>query len=158
MSQGFTYHGGLLRHQREVHRKHANTGTTNICPYTDCSRGSGNGFTRQENLREHLRRLHRHTEDISRVSSTLVNPWITVGVHDNRLPAAVVDRCHDAFPSETLSQANDKGSVHNEFKELVGKVQEQNRRLEELEQVVAGLRAAITPSSHLKLEKQYVPS
>ncbi|DAA74711.1 TPA_exp: hypothetical protein A8136_3027 [Trichophyton benhamiae CBS 112371] len=59
---GFTYSGGLLRHQREVHRMHTQ-GKKLMCPYSDCNRSSGKGFTRQENLKEHIRRLHR-SEDI----------------------------------------------------------------------------------------------
>ncbi|KAK2839247.1 hypothetical protein FQN49_006332 [Arthroderma sp. PD_2] len=34
-----------------------------MCPYPDCNRSSGKGFTRQENLKEHIRRLHR-SEDL----------------------------------------------------------------------------------------------
>jgi hypothetical protein len=64
ITRGFTYAGGLLRHQREVHRKNLN-GPPIMCPYADCNRSSGNGFTRQENLREHLRRRHLHTHDVS---------------------------------------------------------------------------------------------
>ncbi|EEQ34253.1 conserved hypothetical protein [Microsporum canis CBS 113480] len=59
---GFTYSGGLLRHQREVHRMHTQ-GKKLMCPYSDCNRSSGKGFTRQENLKEHIRRLHR-SEDL----------------------------------------------------------------------------------------------
>lgn len=33
-----------------------------MCPFLDCNRSSGKGFTRQENLKEHLRRLHRVDE------------------------------------------------------------------------------------------------
>ncbi|EEQ86997.1 C2H2 transcription factor, variant [Blastomyces dermatitidis ER-3] len=55
---GFTYSGGLLRHQREVHKMNSK-GEKLMCPFPDCNRSSGKGFTRQENLKEHLRRLHR---------------------------------------------------------------------------------------------------
>ncbi|OJD16419.1 hypothetical protein AJ78_03406 [Emergomyces pasteurianus Ep9510] len=55
---GFTYSGGLLRHQREVHKMNSKENKL-MCPYPDCNRSSGKGFTRQENLKEHLRRLHR---------------------------------------------------------------------------------------------------
>src|SRR3979490_2183598 len=61
--QGFTYSGGLLRHQREVHKKNATTKKPLMCPYGDCNRSTGNGFTRQENLKEHLRRRHMHSEN-----------------------------------------------------------------------------------------------
>lgn len=60
--QGFTYSGGLSRHEREVHR----TQTKAIfCHFQDCKRSTGTGFTRKENLAEHLRRVHRNTRPSS---------------------------------------------------------------------------------------------
>jgi hypothetical protein len=56
--QGFTYGGGLARHQREVHGPESKA---IFCPYQDCKRSTGQGFTRRENLHEHLRRVHRNT-------------------------------------------------------------------------------------------------
>lgn len=55
---GFTYSGGLLRHEREVHGKHGGPKKTLNCPHQSCKRYSGKGFSRQENLNEHLRRVH----------------------------------------------------------------------------------------------------
>ncbi|PHH66884.1 hypothetical protein CDD81_5236 [Ophiocordyceps australis] len=55
---GFTYSGGLLRHEREVHRKHGGPRVKVHCPHPNCKRHSGKGFSRQENLTEHLRRVH----------------------------------------------------------------------------------------------------
>lgn len=57
--QGFTYSGGLLRHQREVHKQHGGPKTPKMCPHRDCKRSTGTGFSRKENLQEHLRRVHR---------------------------------------------------------------------------------------------------
>lgn len=57
--QGFTYSGGLLRHEREVHKMHGGTKKSLFCPHADCKRSSGSGFTRKENLAEHIRRVHR---------------------------------------------------------------------------------------------------
>ncbi|RMY11721.1 hypothetical protein D0868_02976 [Hortaea werneckii] len=56
--QGFTYSGGLLRHEREVHGKHGGPKAALMCPFEDCKRHSGKGFTRKENLNEHIRRVH----------------------------------------------------------------------------------------------------
>ncbi|KAI9715384.1 MAG: hypothetical protein M1812_006029 [Candelaria pacifica] len=64
--QGFTYSGGLLRHEREVHKKHGGPKERMMCPYPDCKRSSGVGFTRKENLNEHKRRVHRNSGDIKR--------------------------------------------------------------------------------------------
>jgi hypothetical protein len=57
--QGFTYSGGLLRHQREVHKMHGGTKEALFCPYANCKRATGTGFTRKENRDEHVRRVHR---------------------------------------------------------------------------------------------------
>jgi len=57
--QGFTYSGGLLRHQREVHKMHGGTRKPMYCPEPNCKRNSGSGFTRKENLHDHIRRVHR---------------------------------------------------------------------------------------------------
>ena len=58
--QGFTYSGGLLRHQREVHKKNATARKLLFCPVGNCNRNieQGHGFTRKENLNEHMRRRH----------------------------------------------------------------------------------------------------
>lgn len=55
---GFTYSGGLLRHEREVHGKHGGPKNPLHCPHVNCKRHTGKGFSRQENLAEHLRRVH----------------------------------------------------------------------------------------------------
>lgn len=55
---GFTYSGGLLRHEREVHDKHGGPRNPLNCPHINCKRHAGKGFSRLENLNEHLRRVH----------------------------------------------------------------------------------------------------
>ncbi|KAI0893419.1 hypothetical protein F4806DRAFT_488371 [Annulohypoxylon nitens] len=55
---GFTYSGGLLRHEREVHGKHGGPRNPLQCPHGNCKRHEGKGFSRMENLNEHLRRVH----------------------------------------------------------------------------------------------------
>jgi hypothetical protein len=57
----FTYNGGLLRHEREVHKMHGGAKKSLFCPFSDCRRSVGSGFTRKENLDEHSRRVHRTT-------------------------------------------------------------------------------------------------
>ena len=65
--QGFTYSGGLLRHMREVHKNtQAKKADDLICPFVDCTRHSAaQGFTRRENLNEHIRRRHRKGEEVA---------------------------------------------------------------------------------------------
>ncbi|PVH94214.1 hypothetical protein DM02DRAFT_199028 [Periconia macrospinosa] len=57
MAQGFTYCGGLIRHQREVHKMHGGIKAL-FCHIPDCKRNSGPAFTRQTNLDEHIRHQH----------------------------------------------------------------------------------------------------
>ncbi|KAI1086522.1 hypothetical protein F5B19DRAFT_479006 [Rostrohypoxylon terebratum] len=59
---GFTYSGGLLRHEREVHGKHGGPRNPLNCPHGNCKRHEGKGFSRMENLNEHLRRVHTPTD------------------------------------------------------------------------------------------------
>jgi len=56
--QGFTYSGGLLRHEREMHRKQSYLEELFFCPHETCKRSSGKGFARPENLKEHMRHIH----------------------------------------------------------------------------------------------------
>ncbi|GME47235.1 C2H2 transcription factor [Neofusicoccum parvum] len=67
--QGFTYSGGLLRHEREVHKMHGGTKKALFCPHQDCKRSMGQGFTRKENLAEHIRRVHRRASNSDPASS-----------------------------------------------------------------------------------------
>ena len=62
--RGFTYAGGLVRHEREVHGKHGGAKEIFHCPYNTCKRHSGEGFKRQDNLREHLKRMHHVEEEV----------------------------------------------------------------------------------------------
>ncbi|KAF7513369.1 hypothetical protein GJ744_009790 [Endocarpon pusillum] len=72
--QGFTYSGGLLRHQREVHRKNNSIGRELYCPVPNCNRSSHQPFTRQENLKEHMRRRHLPEGEINYTSIGQVSP------------------------------------------------------------------------------------
>ncbi|KAJ5135492.1 uncharacterized protein N7515_004770 [Penicillium bovifimosum] len=128
--QGFTYSGGLLRHQREVHKKNTDAKKPLMCPYSDCNRSTGNGFTRQENLREHLRRRHMHNDEAP----------------------PMVDMTWDRPPNSTVSKAlsgtDENGiNLHDEVKRLRREVEEKDRRLEELERIVAGIQQAIPQQS-----------
>lgn len=56
---GFTYSGGLTRHQKEVHGRLGGARGKCWCPHVGCKRNGGAGFSRRENLIEHLRRVHK---------------------------------------------------------------------------------------------------
>ncbi|KAF3403912.1 hypothetical protein F1880_010276 [Penicillium rolfsii] len=143
---GFTYTGGLLRHQREVHKKNDDTKKPLMCPYADCNR-SANGFTRQENLREHLRRRHMHTEEGPTASALVGMQWERANelqsVRTNRPPATTLKRKHDS-PDDELPDSQGNGDyLHNEVKRLRREVQEKDRRVEQLERIVADLQQDI---------------
>lgn len=158
--QGFTYSGGLLRHQREVHKKNTDTKKALMCPYTDCNRSTGNGFTRQENLREHLRRRHMHNDDNSSAFvADLPAGWDRPdlegvdGVRAPSLPATGMKRRHS--PNGDLPETDENGTeLHHEVKRLRREVQEKDRRLEELERIVAGLQQAMPHQSPLEPDLQ----
>lgn len=95
---GFTYSGGLLRHAREVHGKNGFL----FCPFSDCNRHVGQGFTVKENLNEHLRRRHnegsssrKDLDDIIRMrreAEPLLEPL--------GLPPASLERSSPETPSQ----------------------------------------------------------
>ena len=125
--RGFTYSGGLLRHQREVHRQHGGPKASCKCPYPDCKRHVGEDFSRKENLAEHLRRVHRKVgadqtqlEDSESVKNTSGAP----GTRRKRRRAVPDD---DGDGEEDLEQ---------EVKKLKKQLQEKDERLEKLERQV----------------------
>lgn len=49
----------LLRHEREAHAMHGHGDKPYLCTYDGCDRAlPGNGFPRQWNLKDHMRRVH----------------------------------------------------------------------------------------------------
>jgi Aberrant zinc-finger len=144
--QGFTYSGGLLRHQREVHKKNSTAKKPLMCPYADCNRSTGSGFTRQENLKEHLRRRHMHSENGNSPELSVLTVADVEGLKSTFLdPTPSLKRKHDGTEA-TLDDVVDDGDnvdLHNELKRLRREVEEKDRRLEELEKIVAGLQQSI---------------
>jgi hypothetical protein len=57
-TQGFTYSGGLVRPEREVHDLHPDPKLKLHCKVTGCKRRTGRGFSRRETLYEHYGRVH----------------------------------------------------------------------------------------------------
>src|SRR5436305_4342818 len=129
--QGFTYSGGLLRHEREVHKKHGGPKEALMCPHSNCKRSSGSGFTRRENLQEHLRRVHKEGDD-KRHESVEVDEQSELqseSVGRKRKRSMASDRTSSASPTEDLD------SLRAEVKRLKQENQELRekfRRLEEL--------------------------
>ncbi|KAK3178560.1 hypothetical protein OEA41_000697 [Lepraria neglecta] len=127
---GFTYSGGLSRHQREVHRQHGGPKASCHCPHKDCKRSTGVGFSRKENLHEHLRRVHRDAGAEQREEpETLLNETPSfVGTRKRRRPVA-----------DDVDERDEDGALQQEVKKLRRELQEKDDRLKRLEQVVAQL-------------------
>ncbi|KAL2038185.1 hypothetical protein N7G274_009133 [Stereocaulon virgatum] len=127
---GFTYSGGLSRHQREVHRQHGGPKASCHCPHKDCKRSTGVGFSRKENLLEHLRRVHRDagTEQTEELEIPL-----------NEAPSAIGSRKRRRPIADDADEGNEVGTLQQEVKKLRKELQEKDERLKRLEQVVAQL-------------------
>lgn len=126
--RGFTYSGGLLRHQREVHRQHGGPKASCMCPYPDCKRHVGVGFTRKENLAEHLRRVHRDAGADQKQEGTSQDAQNTTpGTSGTRRKRKRVVSHDDGDDGEDLEQ---------EVKKLKKELQEKDERLEKLERQV----------------------
>ncbi|EFX06137.1 c2h2 finger domain containing protein [Grosmannia clavigera kw1407] len=65
----------LLRHEREAHAMHGHGDKPYRCTYDGCERSTmGNGFPRQWNLKDHMRRVH-HDESLQMAAAaTLPSP------------------------------------------------------------------------------------
>ncbi|KAI1982101.1 hypothetical protein LOZ53_006329 [Ophidiomyces ophidiicola] len=144
---GFTYSGGLLRHQREVHDMHTPRKRL-MCPHTECNRSSGKGFTRQENLNEHLRRLHSRASQKNTIPPTPSTKRSPSG--SEKIPGKVSGSASPIQPAKkrkrTMSDpGNSSGvdSLRGEVVRLRTEIQQKDSRLDELEKVVKELRKTI---------------
>lgn len=121
-----------------------------MCPYADCNRSTGNGFTRQENLKEHLRRRHMHTDTGPAAELPAQTPDVD-SMRASALPIApVLKRRRDSLEDAAVLFQEEDGNgidLRNELKRLRQEVQEKDRRLEELERIVAGLQQAMPPAA-----------
>lgn len=154
--QGFTYSGGLLRHEREVHKMHGGTKKSLFCPFTDCKRSSGSGFTRKENLAEHIRRVHRRTSmsaDLGHLIIPRPDPQDDSSPAEVRLPSeSPFRRISEIVEEDTqlalkrkrtsdagISEVGDEDLRH-EVKRLRRENEEKDTRLRQLEQAVMALQ------------------
>lgn len=154
--QGFTYSGGLLRHEREVHKMHGGTKKSLYCPFPDCKRSSGSGFTRKENLAEHIRRVHRRTSMSADLGGLIIprrdssQEPLSMGVRGSsespfsRLVDVREDDEHISLKRKRMSESGlpDSGveELHSELKRLRRENEEKDARLRQLEQAVMALQ------------------
>ena len=144
--RGFTYSGGLLRHQREVHRQHGGPKAKCMCPHPDCKRSTGTGFSRKENLHEHLRRVHRDAGAEGRQEQESPRP--NQGSRKRRRAATDVGRGDD--DDDYDDDDDDDEGLRQEVKKLRQELERKDERLRKLEQKVAQMTKGQGPSPQSK--------
>lgn len=146
--QGFTYSGGLLRHQREVHKMHGGTKKALYCPEPNCKRNSGSGFTRKENLSEHIRRVHRRQTSLSEGAlprdDTIVDPSIMQQIHtttqiaeEAENLAALAEASSNKRKFDSVEASED---VESELKKVKRIIREKDDQINSLQQQVAEIQ------------------
>ncbi|KAJ6167549.1 hypothetical protein N7497_000392 [Penicillium chrysogenum] len=136
--QGFTYSGGLLRHQREVHKKNTDTKKAlitceNIFAVATCTMMKPPPMVDMSSW--------DRATDLEGVE----------GVRAPSLPITGMKRRHDS-PAvgdlQNLPETDEHGvDLHHEVKRLRREVQEKDRRLQELERIVSNIQQAIPQQS-----------
>jgi hypothetical protein len=159
--RGFTYSGGLLRHEREVHRKYGGPKAPRFCPHKDCKRSTGQGFSRKENLHEHLRRVHRGVgideNDFVNAETPKPSP-AAVASSSTAVPSAGNEISTPAEGSSkkrkrTLAEEEDNGpdtiaELREENKRLKMEIAQRDQRLKVLEELVLrGFQPTLPPQS-----------
>ena len=146
--RGFTYSGGLHRHQREVHRQHGGPKAKCMCPHQDCKRSTGLGFSRRENLLEHLRRVHRDVpaESIENQSRDRGNlPKASESrkrkrhdeeqdIHDEK--KSLLNAIAEANDDDNDEEQQSPQSLRREVKKLRRELQESGERVKKLEHLM----------------------
>lgn len=132
--RGFTYSGGLLRHQREVHHQHGGPKASCMCPYKDCKRSTGVGFSRKENLNEHLRRCHQPQRD-----SQVHPPANTEDLPSSRSRKRRRGGNDDGGGRDYDEGDGDDGDLQREVKKLRSELAEKDERLKRLEKMMESL-------------------
>ncbi|CAI6340882.1 unnamed protein product [Periconia digitata] len=158
--QGFTYSGGLLRHEREVHKMHGGTKKSLFCPFTDCKRSSGSGFTRKENLAEHIRRVHRRTSmsaDLGHLIISRAESLYSSPITESRMPSESPFQRILEVPGEesgqnllkrkrnsesAIPELGEESDLRAEIKRLRKDNEEKDSRLHQLEAAVMALQQA----------------
>lgn len=128
---GFTYSGGLLRHEREVHGKHGGPKNSFNCPHVNCKRHTGKGFSRLENLNEHLRRVHTQNGG---------GPNGTEGETDDAASDVAVGQKRK-LPPEDGDVREELKRVRQENEELRQQVRAQNQQTVLMMQKISALEA-----------------
>ena len=118
-----------------------------MCPYADCNRSAGHGFTRQENLKEHLRRRHMHTGNGPTTDVGIMPQAEFDGLRDSSVPDSTGNRRKRESiddVSGVIVDGDENGvELRNEVKKLRHEAEEKDRRLGELERIVQAMHQPI---------------
>ena len=153
--QGFTYSGGLLRHEREVHGKHGGPKAQLMCPHEDCKRHSGKGFTRKENLNEHIRRVHQN-KDTQSIGMKREAADAMPGAEEAETPASRISEVEQEDPLSPAhkrrrfnpgmserSASEDVEDLKSQVNRLRAENAEKDQRLMEMDQRLRDFEAAM---------------
>lgn len=145
---GFTYAGGLSRHEREVHMvRQGKTVKVFVCPARGCRRA----FARRSNRRGHVSRAHPHLKDVGDDGGDAIQ--VPRESLDNLGGSRCFPRlrvikeklsCSDAGRSESSDGASDDVAVAGPCDSAVGDVGSVERRLDALQSKVEDLAGVVT--------------
>lgn len=140
---GFTYSGGLLRHEREVHGLYGGPRNPLHCPHINCKRHSGKGFSRQENLNEHLRRVHTQAtpEGIPAATSNEVSDGEAI---ENG--SAGHKRKRSSYDEQSMNVAEELRKLRVENQKLKEQIEAQTRQSVAMMNQINELRSALGTS------------
>lgn len=99
-----------------------------MCPYPDCKRHVGVGFSRKENLAEHLRRVHRDASDDQTQKEAPEDAPNTKSA-----ASGTGRKRRRAVPDDAGSDEED---LEQEVKKLKKELKEKDERLDRLEKQV----------------------
>lgn len=144
---GFTYSGGLLRHEREVHGKHGGPRKTVNCPHPTCKRHTGKGFSRQENLNEHLRRVHTNPDGETPPAEGAASP----GDNESEKSGAKRKRLSTGEAQVQFSHMHNATDEVTQLRDEIKLVRDENQKLKsEMEQQNAHAMAMMTQIAELQ--------
>jgi hypothetical protein len=171
--QGFTTKGDLSRHQRIVHKLDSGQGGLFFCNEPNCARGPSGGpnagFSRNDNLADHIRRRHGQSSIVSSCVPRRVeiaNDTVMPGIRsesprrvDNE-PVTPLQRKRRPTTEMGLSSENaDRGNeeevyLRNELRkatqrveELTKELKEVHKKCEEKTEVLVGIIERLTQQS-----------
>ena len=148
---GFTYSGGLLRHEREVHNKHGGPRKQLNCPHPNCKRHTGKGFSRQENLNEHLRRVHTDIGSLPPAEEASDDDEARTGAKRKRASASSMVRNPDGDLREEMKR------LKQENEELRRQSEAQHAQTTEMMRQLAQLQQSLNASMQHRMQAPQAP-